>query len=83
MSAKAVIIALPAIIKKQEREKALVEYVTEGIRMISRNTAIYEGNGYLNISYEDLFKPVDTRTGEEIVADVISRAGLKARNECI
>ena len=83
MSAKAVITALPAIIKKQEREKALVEYVTEGIRMISRNTAICEGDGYLNISYEDLFKPVDTRTGEEIAADVISRAGLKAKNECI
>lgn len=73
------IAVLPAIIKKQEREKALVEYVTEGIRIISRNTAIHEGNVYLNISFEDIFKPVDTRTGEEIVADVISRAGLKEK----
>lgn len=61
------------------KEKAFREYVAEGVRMISQNTAKFAGGHYLSVRYGDIIhpKPQDTRTGEEIVADIIRRAGLK------
>nr|DAG68294.1 MAG TPA: hypothetical protein [Caudoviricetes sp.]DAH41735.1 MAG TPA: hypothetical protein [Caudoviricetes sp.] len=47
--------------------------------MISENTARFAGGGYLSIDYDDIIQPKaqDSRTGDEIVTDVIKRAGIK------
>lgn len=48
---------------------------------ISGNTARYAGGDYMQIRWEDLAnpKPADTRTGYEIAAEVIKKAGLVPR----
>lgn len=46
--------------------------------MLTENTAKYTGGEYVKTRYADIIdrKPQDTRTGTEIAADVIKRAGL-------
>ena len=47
------------------------------------NTAKYVGGEYIKARYIDIIEPkkVDTRTGDEIVADIIKRAGLVVKSE--
>lgn len=54
-------------------------YVTECMRMISENTSKFVGGSYMSTKFDDVIhpKPVDDRTGEEIVADVINKIGLE------
>lgn len=54
-------------------------YVTDALRAISESTAKYAGGPYVQARYADVIKPKpkDTRTGNEIAADVIKKAGLK------
>lgn len=56
-----------------EREEAYRIYVTKSLQLIPQNS-------YIKVSYMDLFdekKPVDNRTGEQILLDVMRNAGLK------
>ena len=50
-----------------------------------KNTAKYAGGSYIKARYIDIIEPkkVDTRTGDEIVADIIKRAGLVVKSERI
>lgn len=61
------------------KEKAFREYIADGIRMVTQNTAKFAGGPYLTVRYDEIIhpKPKDTRTGEEIVTDIVQRAGLK------
>ena len=54
-------------------------YVTDTLRILGENTAKYAGGGYIRERWADIMKPKkkDARTGEEIVADIIRKAGLK------
>ena len=47
--------------------------------MISENAASGGGRSYMAVKFEDVVnpKPVDNRTGEEIAADIIKRAGIE------
>ena len=47
------------------------------------NTAKFAGGNYINARYIDVIEPkkVDTRTGDEIVEDIIKRAGLVVKSE--
>ena len=47
------------------------------------NTAKFAGGNYINARYIDVIEPkkVDNRTGDEIVADIIKRAGLVVKSE--
>lgn len=67
--------------ESQERDLAYRIYVTDCLRIISENTAKYSGGKYVSASLHDILypKPEDTRTGEEIAADIIRRAGLEVR----
>lgn len=69
---------LPTAIKRQCEQDIFRDYIANGIQMISENTAIKEGDRYLSLSYREVIhpKPVDNRTGDEIVDDIIRRAGL-------
>lgn len=47
-------------------------YVTDSIRVIGENTAKYAGGGYIKARWHDIVtKKPDTRTGDEIAADII------------
>lgn len=70
---------LPTAIKRQCEQDIFCDYIANGIQMISENTARNAGGRYLSLSYMEIIhpKPVDNRTGDEIVEDIIRRAGLK------
>ena len=64
---------------QHQRDLAYRIYVTECLRMISENKASVGGRSYMATKFEDIVnrKPVDNRTGEEIAADIIKRAGIE------
>ena len=59
-------------------DKAYRIYVTDCLKMISRSTAGFLKGPYMQTRFYDIaFKRnPETRTGEEIAADIIKRAGL-------
>lgn len=80
MGARALLSALPVLIKKQAQEQAYRAYVTDALKTITENTAKYSGGSYMKGRYYDLEnpKPVETRTGNEIIAQMkakIARIG--------
>lgn len=56
-------------------------YVTDSLRTISENTARFGGGAVTKLRYYDVIHPneEDTRTGDEIAADIIAGAGLKLK----
>ena len=72
---------LPTAIKRQCEQDIFRDYIANGIQMISENTARKAGDRYLSVSYREIInpKPADNRTGDEIVEDIIRRAGLTVK----
>jgi hypothetical protein len=66
-------------LKKQCEREILRRYITDGIQMITQNTAGRDERLYLSIGYEDIInpKPEESRSAEDVVADVVKNAGLK------
>ena len=64
---------------QQAKDTAYRVYVTDCLKLITENT----GNISLKSRYYDIIHPKkeDTRTGEEIVEDIIKRAGLVVKSE--
>ena len=64
---------------QQAKDTAYRVYVTDCLKLIAENT----GNISLKLRYCDIINPkkTDTRTGDEIVADIIKRAGLVVKSE--
>ena len=65
--------------QRDRRDMAYRIYVTDCLRMITQNTAHKEGDRYITAKYSELIdpNPKETRTGDEIAADVIKRAGIE------
>ena len=65
--------------QSQQRDLAYRIYVADCLRIISENTAKIGGGSYITAKFGDIInpKPVDNRTGEEIAADIIKRAGIE------
>lgn len=65
--------------KADQKSEAYRIYVTDALRVMTENTATFEGSSYIKKRYIDIIdpKPEDNRTGAEIVADVAQKAGLK------
>lgn len=61
-----------ARLDEYQREQAYRVYVTKSLQLAPQSQ-------YISVSYDDVIhpKPVDTRTGDEIVADVMRNAGLR------
>ena len=61
-----------ARIEEYNREEAYRIYVTRSLQLVPQNS-------YITIPFTDILKSkvIDNRTGEEIVTDVMKRAGLK------
>ena len=70
-------------VKQQAKDTAYRVYVTDCLKMISENTANISRGQYMKLRYYDIIHPakVDTRTGDEIVEDIIKRAGLVVKAE--
>ena len=64
---------------QHRRDLAYRIYVTDCLRIISENTAKMGGGSYITAKFADIIntKPADNRTGEEIAADIIRRAGIE------
>ena len=80
MGVKALLSALPILLKKQMQEKAYRIYVTDALKAITENTAKYAGGSYIKARYFDLEdqRPEETRTPDEIIGkmkDKITRIG--------
>ena len=65
--------------QSQQRDLAYRIYVSDCLRIISENTAKMGGGSYITAKFVDIInpKPIDNRTGEEITADIIKRAGIE------
>ena len=70
-------------VNQQAKDTAYRVYVTDCLKMISENTANISRGQYTKLRYYDIIHPakVDTRTGDEIVEDIIKRAGLVVKSE--
>lgn len=57
-------------------------YVTDALSVIAENTARYVGGSHMTMRWADAINPhaEEERTGAEIAADVIRRAGLVVIN---
>ena len=57
--------------------------MADALRITVENTAKFAGGSYIKARYIDIIEPkkVDTRTGDEIVEDIIHRAGLVVKSE--
>ena len=62
-----------------QRDLAYRIYVTDCLRMATENTAKMSQGSYTAARFYDIInpKPVDNRTGEEIAAEIINRAGIE------
>ena len=58
-------------------------YMTDALKITVENTAKFAGGSYIKARYIDIIEPkkVDKRTGDEIVEDIIQRAGLVVKSE--
>ena len=67
--------------QSQQRDLAYRIYISDCLRIISENTAKMGCGSYITAKFADIInpKPVDNRTGEEIAADIIKKAGLEVR----
>ena len=67
-----------AEIKAEQKKRGFRMYIAENLRMIGENTArAVNGGKYITAKWEEEQKQRDDRTGDEIAADIINRAGLK------
>ena len=64
---------------QQAKDTAYRVYTTDCLKLIAENT----GNISLKLRYYDIIQPkkADNRTGDEIVEDIIKRAGLVVKSE--
>lgn len=79
MSARAVNATIGYKIKQDFEEELHREYMAKCARICTENTAKLSGGSYIGIEYSEMLhpKPKDNRTAEEIVADVIAKAGIE------
>lgn len=78
MGARGYLAALPSLLKERRINDEWRAYVGECLRTVTENTAKYVGGTYMTAKWADIVdpKPKDTRSGAEIAADVIKKAGL-------
>lgn len=65
--------------QSQQRDLAYRIYVSDCLRIITENTAKFGGGSYMELHFTELInpKPKDTRSGNEIFEDIVSRAGIE------
>lgn len=78
MAAKSLMVAIPIVVKKQCIGEAYRIYITDSLKCISENTMRFNGGSAPSKRFCAIIeqKHQDNRTAEEIIGDVIMRAGL-------
>lgn len=63
---------------EKQRDMAYRIYITDALKTITEDIAHANGGKYMTLRYYDVInpKPVDSRSGDEVAADVIMRLGL-------
>lgn len=80
MGVRAVLAALPSLIIEKYHDDIYRAYITDALQAITGNTAMYAGGQTIQQRYYDIInKKTDNRTGDEIAADLIKRAGLEIK----
>ena len=69
------------MLRSEAEARLFKAYVTDALMLITENTARYAGGRYQTRRWIDAAHPRDTRTGDEIAAEVIRRAGLTFEKE--
>lgn len=79
MSARAVNATIGYKIKQDFEMELHREYMAKCARICTENTAKLSGGSYIGIEYSEMLHPKskDNRTAEEIVMDVIAKAGIE------
>lgn len=67
-----------AVLKAEQKEKRYRSYISDVLRLIGENAAALAHGSYIPARWAELDNPPpeDTRTPDEIAADIITRAGL-------
>ena len=58
-------------------ERRYRAYVTDAMMAIAENTARFNGGSQMSGRWVDQYKPVDNRSAEDIIQDIVTNAGLK------
>ena len=79
MSARAVNATIGYKIKQDFEMELHREYMAKCARICTENTAKLSCGSYIGLEYSEIIhpKPKDNRTAEEIVMDVIAKAGIE------
>lgn len=79
MSARAVNATIGYKIKQEFEIELHREYIAKCARICTENTAKLSGGSYIGLEYSEIIHPKskDNRTAEEIVMDVIAKAGIE------
>lgn len=79
MGARAVNSTIGYKIKQDFETELHREYMAKCVRICTENTAKLSGGSYIGLEYSEIIhpKPKDNRTAEEIVMDVIAKAGIE------
>ena len=73
-----------AFLQAQNEEQLYRAYLTDALKAIGENTAKAVNGAYLSVRWADIAEgrhQTDTRSGDEIAADIIKRAGLSFAGE--
>lgn len=70
-----------ARMEKEHKETLYRAYITDTLQVIAENTARFAGGKTISKRYVDFIRPDKYRgkTGNEVAADIIRRAGLKLK----
>ena len=77
---RAILVTIRDRIQDDEEREAFRGYIADCLWAIAKNTANSCGGSYFETKFRDGItnaKPADNRTGDEIVADIIKRAGIE------
>lgn len=72
-----------AFLRREREEELYRSYLAETVRLAGEDIARLTGGQYLAKSWSELISPEmpDERSGDEIAADVIRKAGLKLKGD--
>lgn len=79
MGARAILAALPSVVKSNVETEMFKIYVSDCMKILTENTAKIAGGNVISKRFSEIniFEKPDNRTGEEIAAEIIKKAGLK------
>lgn len=74
-----------AFFRTRQEERLYRAYITDILKVTAEMVATYTGAQITARDFMELagWVKTDDRTGDEIAADIIKRAGLKVEHECI